>query len=43
MEEDLTLGDGNTMQYTDDISWNCTLEIYMVVSTTVTPVNLIIK
>ena len=26
MEEDLTLGGGHTMQYTDGVLYNCTLE-----------------
>ena len=41
--EDLTLGDEHRMQYTDDVSLNCTLETYIIVLISVTTVNLIKK
>ena len=43
VETDLTLCDGHTMQYTDDIPYNCTLETYIILLTIVTPINLIKK
>ena len=39
-EDDLRLGGGHTMQYTDGVSWKCTPETYMVLLTNVTPINL---
>ena len=36
VEEDLTLGGGHTMQYTDDVSHKCTLETYVTLLTSVT-------
>ena len=36
MEEDLTFGDGHTMHYTDDVSYNCILETYIILLTNVT-------
>ena len=39
--EDLTLGGGHTMQYTDDVSWNCTLETDTVLLTNATTVHLV--
>lgn len=39
--EDLTLGNERTMQYTDDILQNCTVETYIILLTNVTPINLI--
>ena len=41
--EDLTLGGKHTMQYTDDVLWNCTLETYIILGTNVTQINLIFK
>ena len=42
MEDDLTLGGGHTMQYTDHVLWKCTLETYMTpLITKVSPINLI--
>ena len=41
MEGDLILGGEHTMQYTDDVLQNCTLEIYIMLLTSVTPINLI--
>ena len=43
MEEDLTLGGGHTMQYTDHILNKCTLDTYMILLTNVTTINLILK
>ena len=40
MEEDLTLGGGHTMQYTDRASQKHTLETSMILLTNVTPINL---
>ena len=39
-EDDLTLGGGHTMQYTDHVSQKCPLDTYMVLLTNVTPINL---
>ena len=39
----LTRGGGHIMQYTDYLSYNCTLETYIISLTNVTPVNLIKK
>ena len=41
MEDDLTLGGGHTVQYTDDVSQNYTLETCIISSTNVTPTNLL--
>ena len=38
MEEDLTMGSRHTVQYTSDVSQNCTLETYVILLTNVTPV-----
>ena len=43
IEEDLTSGGEHTIQYTDDISQNCSLETYIILLTNVTPINLILK
>ena len=43
MENNLTSGCGHTMQYTDHMSQKRTLESYIILLTTVTPVNLIKK
>ena len=40
-EDDLTLGGGHTMQYTDHVSQNYTTETYIILLTNVTPINLI--
>ena len=40
MENDLTLGGGYTMQYTDDVSQNCIPETYVILLTNDTPTNL---
>ena len=42
-EEDLTLGGKRTMQYTDDILQTCTFDIYVILLTNVTSINLIKK
>ena len=39
IEGDLTLGGEHTMQYTDGVSWTCTLETHIIVLTNVTPQN----
>ena len=41
MEGDLTLGGGHTTQYTDDVLLNYALETYIILLTSVTPINLI--
>ena len=38
---DLTLGGGRAMQYTDHVSWECTLETCIILLPSVTPGNLI--
>ena len=43
MERDLTLGGKHTMQYTHDVSQNCTLETYILLLINVTLINLILK
>ena len=37
-EGDFTLGGEHTIQYTDDVLQNCTLETYIILLTNVTPV-----
>ena len=37
--EDLTLSGGHTVQYTDFVSYKCTLETYMILVTNVTAIN----
>ena len=39
MLEDVTLGGEYTMQYTDDVIQQYTLETYIILLTSVTPVN----
>ena len=39
-EDDLTLGGGHKMQYTDHVSYNCTLEICIILLTNVTLIHL---
>lgn len=39
----LTLGDKQKVQYTNDVLLNCTLETYIILLTDVTPINLIKK
>ena len=41
MEDDWTLGGGHTIQYTDNVSQNCTFETYIILLTNVTSINLI--
>ena len=41
MEGDLTWGGEHTIQYTDDVLQNCTPEIYIILLTNVTPINVI--
>ena len=41
MEGDLTLGGKHTIQYTDDVLLNCTLETSVMLLTYVTPIHLI--
>ena len=36
MGGDLILDVKHTMRYTDDVAWNCTLEIYIIFLTNVT-------
>ena len=44
MEGDWTCGGGeHTIQYTDDLSQNCTPESYVILLTNVTPINSIFK
>ena len=43
MEGDVTWGGEHTVQYTGDISQNCTLETYIILSNEVTPMNSIKK
>ena len=38
-EDYLIYGGGHTMKYTDDVSQNCTLETYMILLTSATPIN----
>ena len=40
-ENDLALGGGHTMQYTDHVTQKCTLETYIILLNNVTPINLI--
>ena len=40
-EDDLTWGDGHTVQYEDHVSQNCALDSYMTLLTNVTPTHLI--
>ena len=40
-EDDLTLGGGHTMQYTGHVSQKCTLEIYIILLTNGTTINVI--
>ena len=42
MEGDLTLGGGHTIQHIDDVQEKCTLEIYGILLSNVTPTNLIL-
>lgn len=35
-EEDLTLGGGHTVQYTDNVSQNCTLKTYIILLSNIT-------
>ena len=39
MEGDLTWGGEHTIQYTDDVLYNCTPETYIILLTNVTPIN----
>ena len=39
MEKDFTWGGEPTIQYTDDVLYNCTPETYIVLLTKVTPIN----
>ena len=41
MEEDLTWGSEHTIQYTDNVSQNYTLETYIISLSNVNPINLI--
>ena len=43
LEHDLTVGGGQAMQHTDHVSQKCILEMYMILLTDVTPINLILK
>ena len=43
MEGDLILGGKYSMQYTDDVLQNCTLETYIILLANVTPINIILK
>ena len=42
-EGDLIWGCEHTVQCTDDVLWNCAPEIYIILLTSVTPINLILK
>ena len=39
MERNYTLGGEHTMQYTDDVLWNCVPEACIPILTNVTPIN----
>ena len=39
MNGDLTLGGKHTIQYTDDVLQNCTIEIYIILLANITPIN----
>ena len=39
MEEGLTCDGENTIKYKDDVSQNCTPETYVILLTSVTPIN----
>ena len=39
MEGDLTWGGEHTIQDTDDVLYNCTLESYIILLTNVTPIK----
>lgn len=39
MESDLTLGGKHTIQFTEDLLLNCTVETYVILLTKVTPIN----
>ena len=39
MEGDWTRGGEHTVQYTDDVLWNCTPETCILLLTNVTPIN----
>ena len=41
MMEDWTLGGEHTMQYTDELSYNCTLETHIILLTSLSPMHLI--
>lgn len=41
MEEDLPLGGGHTMKYRDDVSYNCTLEMCIILLVSATPIHVI--
>ena len=40
-EDDLTLGGGHPTQCRDDVSYNCTVENYIIILNNVAPINLI--
>lgn len=42
-EVDVTLGGGHAVQYTDRVSYRCTLETCMILLAGVTTINLILK
>ena len=42
-EDDLTLGEGHSVQHTDHVPQKCTLETYMILLTNVTEIHLILK
>ena len=39
MERDLTQGGEHTIQYTDEVLQNCTTETFIIILTSVTPIN----
>ena len=39
MVRDLTWGGEHTIQYTDDVLWNCAPEACVILLTSVTPIN----
>ena len=43
VEGDLTLGGEHTIQYANDVLQNCTLEPYIILLTSVTPINSVFK
>ena len=40
-KDELSLGGGHTVRYTEHVTQKCTLETYIILLTNVTPINLI--